>query len=218
MKKCPYCNKENIDFASFCAQCGKNISSVLPTDSSKHNKVSKKLCPKCRHVNHSFAVYCAKCGADLRAAKKLDVSSADVKKVKERSSEFVGELKKGNKKAIAIAAVFLVFCIAIGSAVHSHNENKRAAQEAVNQGLVQAYQYANDSLMNNGYSGGSSGSELSTRGTTVQDYSCSECLGTRSCIYCKDGYVLNGYLVDQKHKCSYCRGTGVCQKCKNQYR
>jgi predicted amidophosphoribosyltransferase len=54
--KCPKCQFDNPEVASFCVECGEKLE----------NK-----CPKCGFNNEPSFKFCAKCGRDLKAPKEV---------------------------------------------------------------------------------------------------------------------------------------------------
>ena len=64
MKKCPNCQSECLDKASFCPNCGTNIQNIAPLPTA--GRSAGRICPKCGRECMPKASFCPDCGADLR--------------------------------------------------------------------------------------------------------------------------------------------------------
>ena len=67
MKKCLKCGKENIEEATYCANCGAKLNSI----SNNSNK-----CPQCGKENHKDVTYCTNCGARLHSISNNNSSAS----------------------------------------------------------------------------------------------------------------------------------------------
>lgn len=69
MKKCPSCNKLNVDENKFCASCGKKLP-------------SKNTCPSCSKKIDSKDTFCKNCGESLKRPDKLKPKRRKISRLK----------------------------------------------------------------------------------------------------------------------------------------
>lgn len=68
MKKCPHCNKDIKDNASFCPFCGEDLNKEsLSQDDSLH-------CPYCHSIIHNEDTKCPQCKKRLKFSDRLHIN------------------------------------------------------------------------------------------------------------------------------------------------
>ena len=100
MKKCPTCNAEYGDGATYCEKCGSKL-------------VKYRTCPHCGAAVEEEAVYCSKCGKAVDAVAEMSSSiepSPTVRKVDDATIEqYKRELASYKSKKITFLVLGSVF-------------------------------------------------------------------------------------------------------------
>jgi len=89
MKVCPNCNAENQDNATFCSQCGFDLTMIVKDTAA----ADPWICSKCGESNPVSAKFCSNCGNKFDAAP--EESGAN-------KTQFFGAMQEGGKAKLVL--------------------------------------------------------------------------------------------------------------------
>ena len=124
MVQCPRCGTANTTDATFCGNCGNNLSAAampLAIDPAPASEAAP--CPKCGAPLNSGTAFCANC----RARAVAPAAPAASAPLAQTAAPPPAEGRSGPGKLIAIALIAFLLTLAIGAAGLFWYRNRRAA-------------------------------------------------------------------------------------------